>query len=105
MDLDAIRVRLSATLGEFRFRIEQVHLAGTTVLDELDNGFSSSRKVAPARFEVIVDRWVGSAQQVGKHETAETETGSLQNGPPAWHSPLVPWRAGRPHPPVASFLR
>ncbi len=38
MDLDSIGVRLPGALGEFRLRVEEVHLARAAVLHELNNG-------------------------------------------------------------------
>ena len=44
MDLDAVGVGLAGAFGQFGLGIEQVHLAGTAILDELDDGFGRAGK-------------------------------------------------------------
>jgi hypothetical protein len=55
MDLNAIRMRLAVPLGQFRLWIEQIHLAWTAVLDQLDHGLCRTRKVTRSRAQVAVN--------------------------------------------------
>ena len=48
--------RLGADAGKFlqhRLGIEQIHLAGAAVLEEMDNRFGFRRKVGLLRFQVV----------------------------------------------------
>jgi hypothetical protein len=89
MDLNAVRVGLAGAPGEFGFRIEQVHVARTAILDQLDHSFGAGGKVARTRPEVIVDGRIGRLQQIGEHEASEAETGGFQNRPSARQPPTV----------------
>ena len=67
MDLDPVRVRLSGPLRQLGLGIEQVHLAGAAVLDELDHRLRRTRKVAVPRLQVVV----GEAVLFGFQHAAE----------------------------------
>lgn len=75
MDFDAARERFAREFLEDRFRVEEVHLAGPAVLDELNDGFSFGGKVGWAGLEIIHG---GGLQHVGKHDGAETESGAFE---------------------------
>ncbi len=48
MDLHAVRMRLAAALRQFRLGVEQIHLAGTAILHQLDDGFGRAGEMALA---------------------------------------------------------
>jgi len=77
VDLDPVWMGLAGVFGEQGFRIEQIHLAGTAVLDQLDDGFCPTGKVALAGAQVVVDRCRGgfgsASQQVRERNLAEAQ--------------------------------
>src|SRR5262245_49595163 len=55
MNLHPIRMRLAVSLGQFWFWIEQIHLAGAAVLDQLDHGFCRTGEVTRSRTQVAMN--------------------------------------------------
>ena len=45
MDLYAVGMRLAASLGQLRLGVEQVHLAGSAILHQLNDGFGRAREM------------------------------------------------------------
>src|SRR6266496_285100 len=56
MNFDAVWMRLAAPLGQFRFRIEQVHLAGAAILHQLDHRLRRSGEMTRSRSQVAIER-------------------------------------------------
>src|SRR5262249_35002205 len=77
MNLDAIGVRLAREPCQFRLGVEQVHLAGSAVLHELNDGFGLRRKMRTPGLEVAMYGGRGT-EKIGEYDAAETKTGSFQ---------------------------
>jgi len=65
VDFDAAREGLASVFLEGGFGVEQVHLAGAAVLDELNDGFGFAGKVL-------------AVEEAGEGERAEAEGGSFE---------------------------
>src|SRR5262245_19177727 len=88
IQLNATRNRLAGPLLKFRFGIEQVDLAGTAILHEVDHGPGRRRKVSRARLKILRKR-AGAGlffmQQTGESEAADAETGAFQESAAVEH--------------------
>ena len=76
MDLDATGQGLAGHFFEVWLGVEQVHLAGSAILDELDDGFGFGGKVDGPGLEVIGR---AGTQQVSQHETAKAQGGAFED--------------------------
>ena len=76
VDFDAAGKRLPGQPREHRLGIEQVHLAGTAVLHQLNDGLGLGGEVRAAGFEIVVSG--RSVQEIGEDEVTEAEAGSLE---------------------------
>ena len=83
VDLDAIGMRLTGAPRQFGLGIEQIHLARTAVLNELNDrlGFGGKVRAPGGQIAVNLNFRGGlsvSLQKVRQNNTAETEAASLQ---------------------------
>jgi hypothetical protein len=55
MDFYSVWMWLATPLGQLRFRVEQVHLAGAAILHELDYRLGCAWEMARSRLQVTID--------------------------------------------------
>src|SRR5262249_52018726 len=95
-DLQLLRVRLAVLFGEFRLRVEQVHLARAAVLEQADDCLRLRGMVRRPRSERVASRFASLGGEGGEGQSAERAGGPAQEGR-AGQREVGQWHHVSPH--------